>query len=122
MRQHTLRARDRSTRSALALDQNARSADDREQSDGLIRPCRVRSDPKIWESRPCGTPYRWDSTLALVVRCHPIARAVPNSDHAMRHIFGDRSSFEDRSRQPPTHSPSELDTFRLILPEDIAIG
>jgi len=26
-----------------------------------------------------------DPTLALVVRCHPIARVAPNTDHAMRH-------------------------------------
>ncbi|ERH07104.1 MAG: hypothetical protein J07HN4v3_02741 [Halonotius sp. J07HN4] len=28
-----------------------------------------------------------DPTLALVVRCHPIARVAPNTDHAMRHIW-----------------------------------
>src|SRR6056297_2320018 len=74
----------------------------RVEFDGFIPVSRVRSNPKKWGSRPCGTPYRWDPTLALVVRCHPIARWTPNSDHAMRHIFGDQSSHEDCSRQPPT--------------------
>ena len=92
----------------------------RARFDGFMPVNRVRSNPKKWGSRPCGTPYRWDPTLALVVRCHPIARRTPNSDHAMRHIFGDQSSHEDCSRQPPRLLG--VDTFRLILPEDIAIG
>ena len=69
--------------------------------DGFIPVTRLRSNPKKWGSRPCGTPYRWDPTLALVVRCHPIARRTPNSDHAMRHIYLVTSlSLRDCSRHP----------------------
>ena len=88
--------------------------------DGFIPVTRLRSNPKKWGSRPCGTPYRWDLTLALVVRCHPIARWTPDSDHAMRHIYLVTDLF--REIVPATPTPFGCGTFRLILPEDIAIG
>ena len=88
------RLRDRSTRSALAHWIKSVGFD------GFIPANHVRSDPKKWGSRPCGTPYRRDPTLALGVRCHPFARWTPNSDHAMRHILVTSLSQRDCSRHP----------------------
>ena len=62
------------------------------------------------------------SDVSLGSSVPPDCSRGPNTDHAMRHIFGDRFLSRNRSRQPPTVSPRQLDTFRLILPEDIAIG